>query len=72
MHARTVVTEDRLRHEGCGLAIGIGNLMHDILVDLHLVGVADQRVEFHAEFVLCGSNLMMVLFNRDTHFGEDG
>ena len=72
MHARAVVAEDRLRHEGRGLAIGMGDLMNDIFVDLHLVGVAGQRVELHAEFVLRRRHLVVMLFDLDAHFGHDG
>jgi hypothetical protein len=38
VHARTVVLHDRLGHEGRGLAIGMGDLLDDVLVDLHAVG----------------------------------
>lgn len=71
VHARAVVAEDRLRHEGCRFAIGIGDLVHNILVDLHLVGAGDQRVELHAQLVLCGSHFVVMLFNDDAHFGEN-
>ncbi len=70
VHARAVVAEDRLRHEGCRLAIGIGDLVHDILVDLHLVGAGDERIELHTQLVLCSSHFVVMLFDDDTHFGE--
>ena len=70
VHARAVVAEDRLRHEGRRLAIGVGDLMHDIFVDLHLVGVAHQRVELDAEFVLGGGHFVVMLFDDDAHFGQ--
>ena len=52
VHARAVVAEDRLRHERGRLAVGGGNLVHRILVDLHLVGLTGQGVELHAELML--------------------
>ncbi len=52
VHTRAVVAENWLWHEGCSLAVGIGYLMHDIFLDLHLVGVADERVEFCTQLVL--------------------
>ncbi len=55
MHAGTVIAKNWLWHEGCGLAVSIGNLMHNILVDLHLVGVAHQRVELDAKLVLAAA-----------------
>ena len=52
---------DRLGHEGRGLAIGLGDLLHDILVDLHAVGGVRQRAEGQAEFVLGGGHFVVVL-----------
>ncbi len=72
MHARAVVAENRLRHEGRGLAIGMGHIVDHILVDLHVVGRADQRVELDAEFGLGGGHLMMVLLDRHVHLVHDG
>ena len=72
VHARTVVAKHRLRHEGRRLAVGVGDLVHDILVDLHLVGVANQRVELQAEFVLGSRNLVVMLLNTYAHLGEHG
>src|SRR3546814_4786132 len=45
VHARTVVAEDRLRHEGGGLAVLMGDHVDAVLVDLHPVGGA--RSEEH-------------------------
>ncbi|MNH95992.1 hypothetical protein D3C73_486480 [compost metagenome] len=72
VHARAVIAVNRLRHEGGRLAVGIGDLMHDVLVNLHLVGVAHQRVELDAKLVLGGSHLMVMLFDDHAHFGEHG
>ena len=67
MHARAVVAEDRLRHEGGRLAIGMRHIVDHIFIDLHLVGHGDQRVEFHAELVLGGGHFVMVLLDGDAH-----
>ena len=45
VHARTVVANDRLRHEGGGLAVLVRNVVHDVLEDLGPVGALDQRIE---------------------------
>ncbi len=71
MHARTIVAENRLRHESCRLAVGVRDLMDHVLVDLHLVGAGDQRVELDAEFVLRCRHFVMVLFDNHAHFAED-
>ncbi len=67
MHARAVVARDRLRHERRRLAVGVSDLLHDILVDLHPVGGADQGVELDAELMLGRRDLMMVLFDVKAH-----
>ena len=59
---------DRLGHEGRGLAIGLGDHVDDIFVDLHAVGGVDQRAEGQAELVLGGGDLVMVLVARQAHF----
>src|SRR3546814_4848193 len=43
VHAGAIIFLDRLGHEGRGLAIGMGDLVHDIFVDLHAVGSRHQR-----------------------------
>ena len=35
VHARAVVAVDRLRHEGRGLAVALGDLMDAVFIDLH-------------------------------------
>ena len=70
MHARTIVAEDRLRHEGRGLAIGVRHIVDHIFVDLHLVGHGDQRRELHAELVLGGGHLMVMLLDGDAHLSH--
>ena len=67
MHARAVVAIDRLRHEGCGLAVDVGDLMDAVFVDLHLVGHEGQRIELHAEFVLGRGHFVVVLLDLHAH-----
>ena len=68
VHTRTIIFLDRLRHEGCGFAIGMGNLMHDIFVDLHTVGGLRQCAEGQAKLMLCGCHFMVVLVAGQAHF----
>ncbi len=72
MHARAVIALDRLRHEGRGLAIGMGHVLHDILVLLHGIGAVDQRAELHAQFMLGRGHFVVMLFHFDAHGGEGG
>ena len=70
VHARAVVAIDRLRHEGRGLAVDVGDLVDAVFVDLHLVSHQRQRVEFHAEFVLGGGHFVVMLLDLDAHLGH--
>jgi len=65
VHAGTVVANDGLRHEGGGLAVLMGNIVHHVLQDLGLVGTLDQGVEHGTDFALTGSGDFVVMnFNR--------
>src|SRR3546814_16475390 len=44
VHARAVVALYRLRHERRGLAVGMGDHMHAVLVELHILRSAESRV----------------------------
>ena len=68
VHARTVILADGLGHEGCRLAIGMGDLLRHVFVDLRAVGGLHQLAECHAQFVLRGGNLVMLLVHRQPHF----
>ena len=67
VHAAAVILGDRLGHEGRGLAVGMGDHVHDIFVDLHAVGGLDQRAVGQAELVLRGGDLVVVLVARQAH-----
>ena len=67
VHARAVVAIDRLRHEGRGLAVDVGDHLDAVLVDLHAVGHHRQRRELEPELVLGGRHLVVVLLDRAAH-----
>ncbi len=75
VHAVTVVVDQRLRHEGGGLAVRMRDVVHDVLQDLHFVGLAHERVELGADLALTGRRHFVVmhfgryaqLFDRETH-----
>lgn len=52
VHARAVVTEDRLRHERDGLALGARDVLDDVLVEQQVVGRLQQRVEAEVDLGL--------------------
>ena len=72
VHARTVIAINRLRHEGRAFAIGMGDIMHDIFIELQIVGNICQRVEFQTQFVLGSGHFVVVLFNIEAHFFHHG
>ena len=70
VHARAVVAEDRLGHEAGRLAVGLGDHVGDVLIDLHVVGHGDHGAELDAELVLRGGHLVVVLLDGDAHLGH--
>ena len=72
MHTRTVVTVVGLGHEGGGLAVGIGNVMDDVLLQHGPVGAFDQGAKTRADFVLaCTRHFVVEHFNRNAQRFED-
>ena len=68
VHARTVVTEDWLRHEGCRFAMLESSVLGSVLQLVHVVSSGDHGGEFHADFALTsGSNFVVVNFQLDAH-----
>ena len=63
-----VILGDRLGHEGRGLAVGLGDHVHDIFVDLHAVGGLDQAAVGQAELMLGGGDFMVMLVAGQAHF----
>ena len=72
MHTRSVVTENRLRHEGSTLAVLIGYILYDIFIDLNFVGFLGEGVEFGGNFVLSACcNFMMMSLNLKAELFHD-
>ena len=72
MHARGVVPDDRLGHEGRRLAVGVGDHVDDVLIDLQVIGHLHQGLETDAELVLAGRDLVVVLLGLHPHLLELG
>ncbi len=65
VHTRTVVANDRLRHEGGGLAVLVRDIVGHVLLDLGPVGALDQRAELGTDFALAGVGHFVVMdFDR--------
>src|SRR5690606_9845238 len=60
MHSRTVVACVRLGHEGSGFAVGVGNVMNDVLLQHRPVGALHQSAETCANLVLTSTSDFMV------------
>src|SRR5690606_19435919 len=73
VHPGAVVTDDRLRHEGSGLAVGMGNVVYAVLEDLYFVGLLGQGVGANADFTLAsGRHFVVVYFHVQAHLGHGG
>ncbi|KAF1053631.1 MAG: hypothetical protein GAK43_01301 [Stenotrophomonas maltophilia] len=69
VHARAVVAVQRFRHEGHGLAVGIGNVVHAVLQGLDFVSLGNEGVELHTDLVLAsGGHFVVVDFHDQAHF----
>ena len=72
VHARTVVTHQRLGHEGRGFAVGVGHIPDHVLQALGPVGAFDQCAELGADFILtCARHFVVEHFNGDADGFED-
>ena len=67
VHARAIVAEDRLRHEGRRLAVALRDHVDAVFVDLHVVGHRRQRAELEAELMLGRGDLVVVLLDHRAH-----
>ena len=66
VHARSVVTKQRLRHERRRLAVLARGVLDDVLEYLQVVGRAQQRRITKINFALAGGgNFMMVTLDVD-------
>ncbi len=68
MHTRTVITHNRLRHEGRSFAVGVSNVVYAVLKNLNFISFLNHGVEFNTDFTLTsGSNFVVVNFYVQTH-----
>ena len=73
VHAGTVVTDQRLGHEGSGFTVGVGNVVNTVFEDLCSVCLGDQGVKLDAYFALSGGAHFVVMhFNRQAHLLHGG
>ena len=69
VHSRPVVAEDRLGHEGRGLAVSLGDVLHDVFVPLERIGHLHQRQEAQVDFGLSrGRHFVVMLLDPDADF----
>ena len=61
VHAAAVVAEERLGHEGHGLAVLVGHVADDVLVQHHVVGALDQGVEALIDLALAAGGDFVVV-----------
>ena len=68
VHTRAVVADQWLGHKGGRLAVSMGYVVHAVLEDLHLIGLAHQRIELDADLTLTGgAHFVVVYFDRQSH-----
>ena len=71
MHARTIVTHQRLGHERRRQTMYMGDVVHTVLIDLQLISFFDQRVKARSDLTLTGcADLMVMHFHIKTHIGH--
>ena len=64
VHAGPVVAIDRLGHESRRFAVGVGDIMHAVLINLRAVRGAKQGAKTNSELVLTRRHLVVMLFHR--------
>src|SRR5690554_77865 len=68
VHAGTVVTHQRLGHEGSGLAVRVSHVVYAVLQDLYFVRFFHQGVATHTDLALAGgSHFVVVYFDGQAH-----
>ena len=67
VHARAVLAEERLRHEGGVVARLLRDLLHDQPVGDRVVGHVERRGVAHVDLVLRRGDLVVVVLDRDPH-----
>eukprot|EP00042_Codosiga_hollandica_P061003 m.922406 g.922406 ORF g.922406 m.922406 type:complete len:463 (+) comp98226_c0_seq1:811-2199(+) len=72
VHAGAVVAHQGLGHEGRGLAVGMGDVDDDVLLQLQPVSALNQRAELGADFHLAGVRHFVVMhFDRNAALLKD-
>src|SRR5690606_12697392 len=73
VHTGTVVTDQRLGHEGGGLAISVSHVVNAVLQDLNFVGLGGQGVGANTDFALAGgAHFVVVHFDCQAHLLHGG
>ena len=70
VHARAVIAEVGLRHEGRGLAVGGGDVVDDVFVELHPVRHGQQIRELQTQLMLSRRHFVVVLFRLEAEFAH--
>ena len=71
VHARAVVADERLRHEGRRLAVAVRHVVDGVLEDLHFVGLLHEAAGTHADFALAaGGHFVVMHFDLEAHLFE--
>ncbi|HEU5058331.1 MAG TPA: hypothetical protein VFU21_17485, partial [Kofleriaceae bacterium] len=74
VHPAAVVAEQRLRHEGDGLAVAQGDVLDDVLVPADLVGHLQEAVVLEVDLGLPGGRHLVVVglhLDADLLHGQD-
>src|SRR5690606_9156693 len=79
VHAAAVVADERLGHEGGGLAVAVGDVLDHVLGGQQFVGLLHQRAELGADLALAGIGHLVVVdlgldadgLQRLAHLGAD-
>jgi len=72
VHARAVVAEHRLSHEGGRFAVGVGDVVDHVLVELESVSHHDPGVELQTQLVLGRGHFVVMLFGLHAQLAHDG
>jgi hypothetical protein len=72
MHAGAVIAENGFGHEGRGFAVAVRDVVHDMLVNLHVIGAIEEGGIEDADFTLARRNFMVMFFHGEAHALHDG
>ena len=60
VHARAAIACQRLRHEGSGLLVELGGVLHHVLESLHVIGGVQQSIETVVNLLLATRSHLVV------------